>query len=58
MLTWYLVLSTLMLIFLAVFWLRNDIYNLCIKIIFVLMAIFGTIVTLQQFGFIIQATQG
>ena len=57
MLTWYLVLSTLLLIFLAVFWLRDDIYNLCLKLVFVLMAILAVIVTLQQFGFIIQATQ-
>jgi len=58
MLTLYLVLSTLMLIFLSILWGKKTGLDLFIKVVLVLLSLFGTVVTLQQFGFITQVSQG
>lgn len=53
---WYLYISTLVFIFLSVIWNASSSLNVFLKISFILLAIAGSVLSLQNLGFIIKIT--
>jgi hypothetical protein len=52
--TYYAVLSTLCLAFMATIWSKSGWVNFSIKFCFFVMAIFGVVVTAAQFGYLVK----
>jgi hypothetical protein len=51
---YYLIVSASIFLLLGIIWSKNDAQNLAIKILFYSMSIFGILLTLNHFGYIIK----
>jgi len=58
MLTIYLILSTLLAIFMFSFWNRKSKLDVCIKFYILLLSFYGVIMILQNLGFVVQTAGG
>lgn len=54
MMTLWIIIAALQSIFIAYIWSNRDKYNQLIKFVFILLAIYGNIILLMYFGFIVR----
>jgi hypothetical protein len=50
----YLLLSTTMFVLLGVVWAKHKVHDLLLKLLFVALAIYGIILTLQAYGWVVK----